>query len=113
MIPRFVAMTTNRSSRYSLTGSVAVTFSLPERATLLYRALCETADRLRAGDRNLDQLCAQARDTLTAAGFAVDYFTVLAADDLSPALPAQRNLVILVAAKIGSTRLIDNLVVNV
>lgn len=84
-----------------------------QRAPLLYRALCETADRLRAGDRNLDQLCAQARDTLTAAGFAVDYFTVLAADDLSPALPAQRNLVILVAAKIGSTRLIDNLVVNV
>ena len=56
-----------------------------QRAPLLYRALCETADRLRAGDRNLDQLCAQARDTLTAAGFAVDYFTVLAADDLSPA----------------------------
>ncbi|MBM3203789.1 4-phosphopantoate--beta-alanine ligase, partial [Candidatus Woesearchaeota archaeon] len=40
----------------------------------------------------------------------VDYFSVRQADDLSMPRPDARRLVILVAARLGKTRLIDNLI---
>ena len=46
-------------------------------------------------------------------GVALDYFTVANGDTLEPAkTKAENNLVALVAAKVGSTRLIDNMIVK-
>ncbi|MDD1612750.1 MAG: pantoate--beta-alanine ligase, partial [Methylococcaceae bacterium] len=39
----------------------------------------------------------------------VDYFSICRNDDLMPARPEDRNLVILAAVRLGKTRLIDNL----
>ena len=52
---------------------------------------------------------AAAQERLMTAGFSVDYFTVRCAADLSPATVGARALVVLVAARIGKARLIDNL----
>ncbi|MEJ0006133.1 MAG: pantoate--beta-alanine ligase [Steroidobacteraceae bacterium] len=44
-----------------------------------------------------------------AAGFRPDYFVVRDARDLQPALPTSAERVVLVAARLGKARLIDNL----
>ncbi|OFI36150.1 pantoate--beta-alanine ligase [Alteromonas lipolytica] len=51
----------------------------------------------------------EAETALKAAGFTPDYITIRNARTLLPAQTEDRNLVILVAAFMGSTRLIDNL----
>ncbi|WP_197477561.1 pantoate--beta-alanine ligase, partial [Alcanivorax sp. HI0044] len=43
------------------------------------------------------------------AGFSVDYLTIVSAKTLAPAGPQDTDLVAAVAAKLGSTRLIDNI----
>ncbi|MEO8671941.1 MAG: pantoate--beta-alanine ligase [Tahibacter sp.] len=53
-----------------------------------------------------------ARDALTRAGFSVDYIVLRDAVDLSPAIAPDRPLVALVAARLGKTRLIDNLTID-
>jgi pantoate--beta-alanine ligase len=80
-------------------------------APVLYRAMKESAARLRAGD-DIDAAMADGTELITGAGFEVDYFEVRHAGTLEPigsvnGAPAR----ILVAAKIGNTRLIDNIAV--
>lgn len=82
-------------------------------APKLYRALCEAGNSLQGGERNFEKISSTAISTLTAAGFSVDYFTIRSALELTPAQPQEQDLAILVAARIGSTRLIDNLVVKI
>ncbi len=53
--------------------------------------------------------CAQALKALEAQGFVVDYLTVRRQADLQTPTPEDQALVALVAAKLGTTRLIDNL----
>jgi pantoate--beta-alanine ligase len=80
-------------------------------APTLFQAMKETARRLRAGDA-VEAAQARAIETITAAGFAVDYFEVRHAETLAPATSIKDGpLRILVAAKIGTTRLIDNIAV--
>ena len=80
-----------------------------EQASLIYRILCRTRDAIRAGDTHFAALEQAASDSLQQAGFQPDYFTVCRADTLEPASAADKNLVILVAARLGKTRLIDNI----
>ncbi|MET0065881.1 MAG: pantoate--beta-alanine ligase [Candidatus Thiodiazotropha sp.] len=78
----------------------------------LYRVLQETAEALSHGEANYARLEQTARETLDRLGFRTDYFTIRQARDLaSPEGPGQ-NLVILAAAYLGRTRLIDNLTVE-
>ena len=51
----------------------------------------------------------QAMDSLRNAGWQPDYMTVRNSDSLLTPQPKERDLVILAAAKLGTTRLIDNL----
>jgi pantoate--beta-alanine ligase len=75
----------------------------------LYRAMKESARRLRAGD-DIKAAMAAGAEMITAAGFALDYFEVRHADTLAPAASLKDGpMRILVAAKIGTTRLIDNI----
>ena len=64
----------------------------------------------RAAGGSLERIEADARAALEAAGFVVDYAELRRADLSRPDHAAEPELVALVAARLGSTRLIDNLV---
>jgi pantoate--beta-alanine ligase len=49
---------------------------------------------------------------LAAAGFVIDYLEIRDANDLSQSYVESETAVILVAARLGQARLIDNLVVS-
>jgi pantoate--beta-alanine ligase len=77
----------------------------------LYRAINESARRLRAGD-DIGAAMAGGIELIANAGFILDYFEARHADTLAPIASAKDGPVrILVAAKIGKTRLIDNVAV--
>ncbi|CAN5299239.1 pantoate--beta-alanine ligase [soil metagenome] len=78
-------------------------------APALYRSMKAAAKRLKAGEDIAAVMDAGAAD-ITAAGFALDYFELRRAETLAPVSSAKDGpLRLLVAAKIGSTRLIDNI----
>jgi pantoate--beta-alanine ligase len=75
----------------------------------LYRAMQESARRLRAGD-DVAAAMAGGAEMITGVGFALDYFEARHAETLAPIASMKDGPVrILVAAKIGKTRLIDNI----
>jgi pantoate--beta-alanine ligase len=77
-------------------------------APALYRAMKETAKRLRGGD-DLEAAMAGGTELITAAGFALDYFAARHTQTLAPVESVKDGPIrLLVAAKIGNTRLIDN-----
>jgi pantoate--beta-alanine ligase len=82
-------------------------------APSLFRELNRVADAIRGGDLDVSLLEKSAIDQLTQRGWQPDYFAIRKRIDLQPPtagdLATQAPLVILAAAKIGSTRLIDNL----
>lgn len=78
-------------------------------APVLYRTLCDMASAIKAGAHDYPHLQASAQASLQAAGLRPDYVEIRNASDLQPAAQGDRQLVILVAAFLGSTRLIDNL----
>jgi pantoate--beta-alanine ligase len=81
-------------------------------APLLYRTLKEIAAAVQAGERDYAKLIAAAQEQHSAAGFRPDYLEIRESNSLRPAQTDDHQLVILVAAFIGNTRLIDNLVVD-
>ncbi|MFI8384709.1 pantoate--beta-alanine ligase [Pseudomonas sp. NPDC079086] len=80
-----------------------------EAAPVLYRSLQDMATAIRAGERNYSKLVATAQQQHDAAGIRPDYLEVRESNNLRPATADDQQLVILVAAYIGNTRLIDNL----
>jgi pantoate--beta-alanine ligase len=71
----------------------------------------ESALRVRAGD-SIAAVMAGGAEMISAAGFALDYFEIRHAETLAPVSSTSEGpLRILVAAKIGNTRLIDNMAV--
>ena len=81
-------------------------------APALQRTLQQLAEALRNGSRDFAQLQKQGHDALDDAGLRPDYLEIREAISLRPAIAEDRQLVILGAAYLGSTRLIDNLVVE-
>jgi pantoate--beta-alanine ligase len=78
-------------------------------APLLHRTLQSCATAIRAGEE-LAATMQQGHAALTDAGFAVDYLEARHAESLAPlASASERPIRLLVAAKLGKTRLIDNL----
>jgi pantoate--beta-alanine ligase len=77
-------------------------------APRLYRTLCELKARLEGGDRAAGALGAAAVSSLSSAGWRPDYVEVRRRGDLAPADQQDRELVVLAAARLGTTRLIDN-----
>jgi pantoate--beta-alanine ligase len=82
-------------------------------APSLFRELNRVADAIRGGDLDVSLLEKSAIDQQTQRGWQPDYFAIRKRIDLQPPtagdLATQEPLVILAAAKLGSTRLIDNL----
>jgi pantoate--beta-alanine ligase len=78
-------------------------------APTLYKAMKESAGRLRAGD-DFHAVMAGGGEMIVGAGFALDYFELRHAETLAPIASVKDGpMRILVAAKIGKTRLIDNI----
>lgn len=83
-----------------------------ETAPLLHRTLKENAAAIAKGER-ISDLLARGKANLEQAGFAVDYLEARNARTLAPVRSqADGPLRLLVAAKLGPTRLIDNLAVR-
>lgn len=78
-------------------------------APVLYRSLSQIAQAIRDGERDYPGLLAEQQQQLEAAGLRRDYLEIRHAKNLRPATAEDRDLVILVAAYLGATRLIDNL----
>jgi len=81
------------------------------RARRLYEALCACAKALRASTA-IETALQDARKTLEAAGFVPDYVEARNAETLEPIASAKESPVrLLVAARLGTTRLIDNIAI--
>jgi pantoate--beta-alanine ligase len=82
------------------------------RAPALHAALVKVREQLLAGARDFAQLTAAARAALEHAGFRPDYVEIRRQRDLGAAEPQRAEpWIVLGAARLGRTRLIDNLFV--
>lgn len=82
-----------------------------QRAPSLYRTLCQVRDALQGGELPAPAL-REGLASLTADGFKPDYLELRRAWDLGPVALDTRETILLVAAHLGTTRLIDNLPVS-
>ena len=78
-------------------------------APKLYQSICRAHDLILASQSNFQFVIDQQLQYLQLAGFQPDYLVICRSGDLSEATVDDRDLVILVAAWLGSTRLIDNI----
>lgn len=110
---RIIGVPTCRTSE-GLALSSRNAYLTPEqlkKAPSLYAVLQATGQKLAAGNTHFIELCHFARARLAEQGFAPDYVEIRSLD-LSPAGIHADSWVILVAARLGKARLIDNLVVH-
>ncbi|WP_407295496.1 pantoate--beta-alanine ligase [Stutzerimonas zhaodongensis] len=82
-------------------------------APMLQRTLRQLADALLKGERDYPALLASGHQALQAAGLRPDYLEIRNAEDLQPVTTSSREVVILAAAFLGKTRLLDNLLVDI
>jgi pantoate--beta-alanine ligase len=75
----------------------------------LYATLLRVCERLRDGERDFESLEAQALQELRTRGFRPDYVSVRRVEDLAAPVGDDQDLVVLAAAWLGRTRLIDNI----
>ncbi|XXQ68714.1 pantoate--beta-alanine ligase [Neisseriaceae bacterium B1] len=80
-----------------------------EKAVFLYQQLRHIADQLQAGERNFAALEQAASEALTRQGWRVDYVSIRDSGSLKTPQADSRELVVLAAAHLGNTRLIDNI----
>lgn len=108
-----VGVTTQREDDGLALSSRNIYLAPEERsvATALPRALGVAAQAMERGG-DAASAVAQAREALSAAGFAVDYVALVDAETLDEAPATDRPRRLLAAARIGSTRLIDNVAVR-
>ncbi|EOW05093.1 pantothenate synthetase [Escherichia coli KTE98] len=78
----------------------------------LYKVLSSIADKLQAGERDLDEIIAIAGQELNEKGFRSDDIQIRDADTLLEISENSKRAVILVAAWLGDARLIDNKIVE-
>ena len=84
-------------------------------APIIYAALCHGADALQRGERDLSSVELAMKNTLTTVTrLELDYAVAVDADTLRPPENVREGMTIalLIAARLGSTRLIDNMLVS-
>lgn len=82
-------------------------------APALYRSLQQAVTEIKQGRRDFAAILQATASQLQAAGLQPDYIDLRQARDLGPARADSSELVILAAAFLGSTRLIDNIAFSV
>jgi pantoate--beta-alanine ligase len=83
------------------------------RALVLHRALEQVQQKFQAGERSAATLIAAAKEVFAAQPEVVlDYCEIVNPDTLRPVEQISRKTLVAVAAYIGATRLIDNLILN-
>lgn len=83
-----------------------------EQAAGIYRTLTAIAAQIRGGATDVAPLEQRGRELLLEQGFRPDYVTLRRADDLGEPSAEDSAWVLLTAAWLGSTRLIDNIVIT-
>ena len=78
-------------------------------APRLHAELASIGEAVRSGRTDFDLLVSQATSRLADAGWQPDYVSIRRRADLAPATGSDTGLVVLGAAKLGATRLLDNL----
>jgi pantoate--beta-alanine ligase len=82
-------------------------------AATIYATLQRMREAVRSGAQKLPDIESEAEAKLRKAGFEPDYAAIRRADDLGvPAVGESGDLIALIAARLGSTRLIDNLLLT-
>ncbi len=82
-------------------------------AVRLYQTLSRIKQEIEAGNQNFQELRVSAQENLTSHGWQVDYIALQQHDTLAPVQANDQNLVVLAAARLKKTRLLDNLEVSV
>jgi len=83
-----------------------------DKAPLLNKILISVKKQILEGDSDYIAIEIAAKKQLIKNGFKPDYFSIVDQKTLAPPVDNASKLVILVAAHLGTTRLIDNLVIN-
>ncbi|HEY0363599.1 MAG TPA: pantoate--beta-alanine ligase, partial [Solirubrobacteraceae bacterium] len=83
-----------------------------ERALALHDALAAAEASLGAGERDAEILRTAALAAMRGRGVEPDYLELVRPDDLSPVARVDGEVLVAVAASVGSTRLIDNTILN-
>lgn len=78
-------------------------------APTLYQTLTSLQQTIKAGNRDYQNLLDDAKKQLNDSGWQVEYIELRNANTLQPAKLEDTKLVILAAARLGKTRLIDNI----
>jgi pantoate--beta-alanine ligase len=78
----------------------------------LYQTLCKAKREIQAAHKPYRIIEQESAGFLQKTGFQIDYFMICRSSDLLAANPADKDLVVLAAAKLGKTRLIDNITVT-
>jgi pantoate--beta-alanine ligase len=82
-------------------------------ATVLFRALCQAKSAIESGERSSGFIEGLMSGMIgAAAGAVLEYAVVVSADTLQPMSRLRGNILLAVAVKFGSTRLIDNLLLS-
>lgn len=107
---RIVGVQTGRAEDGLALSSRNMYLTAEERkiAPILYRNLEAAKNKIIAGERNYFNVEEEALDNLRQAGFRPDYFHVSNRATLEAPTPADEKLIILAAAQLGKSRLIDN-----
>jgi pantoate--beta-alanine ligase len=81
-------------------------------APRLYSVLCHIRDELESGSRDLQRLELDGMAELARHGWRPDYIAVRRQADLQEGTPEDTHLVVVAAARLGATRLLDNIEVE-
>ena len=81
-------------------------------APTLYQSLSEAAEAIKSGSREYPALEESALTRLEQAGFAPDYVEIRRSTDLIKATETDKDIAIFGAARLGTTRLIDNIALS-
>lgn len=82
------------------------------RAPALSRALFAVERAVNGGERSADRALAHGAAILAAAGIEPEYFAAVSADTLAPLSTVRGDTLVALAARLGSVRLIDNVIIR-
>jgi pantoate--beta-alanine ligase len=83
------------------------------RAAVLNRALRRVESAIAGGERDPDTATEGARAELDEAGVEPEYLTVVSAETMEPVERVEGDVLVVIAARIGAVRLIDNVPISV